>query len=263
MGSVYPPSMTEFITDLDIYIKRRARPGSGLPFHYASSRLWLECGNYGCAANRRGDSALSRAGVCHGPVERAAVDQLNELRPHFARTALMSARMQLERARAASDTLALIGLPALIVGSHAKVLAANHLIEAKTDLVHWRARDRITLKDQSADQLFRTALAALEQDVRPGTCCSRSGYEETAFVAHILPIRRSARDIFIRCVAMLVLTPVTRPEAPPVELVRSLFDLTPVEARVAHGLAAGRTVDDIASEGGTSLTRCGHMSAAC
>jgi len=72
-------------------------------------------------------------------------------------------------------------------------------------------------------------------------------------VAHIIPIRLSARDIFIRCTAALVLTPVTRPEAPPVELVQSLFDLTPAEAKVARGLASGKTADDLATDGGTSL----------
>jgi DNA-binding CsgD family transcriptional regulator len=45
---------------------------------------------------------------------------------------------------------------------------------------------------------------------------------------------------------------VTLPQAPPVELVQSLFDLTPAEARVARGLASGKTVDDIAIDGGTS-----------
>ena len=49
-----------------------------------------------------------------GPVESAFVQQLDELRPHLARSALMSARLQLERARVASETLALIGLPALV-----------------------------------------------------------------------------------------------------------------------------------------------------
>ena len=72
-------------------------------------------------------------------------------------------------------------------------------------------------------------------------------------VAHVNPIRLSARDIFVRCAAALVLTPVTLPQAPPVELVQSLFDLTPAEARVARSLASGKTVDDIASDGGTSL----------
>jgi DNA-binding CsgD family transcriptional regulator len=59
-------------------------------------------------------------------------------------------------------------------------------------------------------------------------------------------------DIFVRCAAALVLTPVTLPQAPPVELVQSLFDLTPAEARVARGLASGKTVEDIATDGGTS-----------
>jgi DNA-binding CsgD family transcriptional regulator len=101
--------------------------------------------------------------------------------------------------------------------------------------------------------LFRDALARFDHCDNQGVCSFPIRGEESPFVAHILPIRRSARDIFIRCTAILVLTPVTRPEAPPVELVRSLFDLTPVEARVARGLAAGRTVEAIAADGGTSL----------
>jgi len=51
---------------------------------------------------------------------------------------------------------------------------------------------------------------------------------------------------------VLVLTAVTLPQAPPVELVQSLFDLTPAEARVARNLASGKTVEDIAADGGTS-----------
>jgi DNA-binding CsgD family transcriptional regulator len=71
-------------------------------------------------------------------------------------------------------------------------------------------------------------------------------------VAHVIPIRLSARDIFARSAAALVLTPVTLPQALPVELVQSLFDLTPAEARVARSLASGLTVDDIAAAGGVS-----------
>jgi hypothetical protein len=71
-------------------------------------------------------------------------------------------------------------------------------------------------------------------------------------VAHVIPIRLSAREIFVRCAAALVLTPVTLPQAPPVELVQSLFDLMPAEARVARSLAAGETVETIASARGVS-----------
>jgi DNA-binding CsgD family transcriptional regulator len=47
---------------------------------------------------------------------------------------------------------------------------------------------------------------------------------------------------------------VTLPPAPTVELIQSLFDLTPAEARVARGLATGESVGEIASAGGTSVS---------
>ena len=71
-------------------------------------------------------------------------------------------------------------------------------------------------------------------------------------VAHVVPVRRSSRDIFMRCAGVLMLTPVILPDGPPVELVTSLFDLTPAEARVARSLTAGETLDDIAASGGVS-----------
>jgi DNA-binding CsgD family transcriptional regulator len=189
-----------------------------------------------------------------GPFERAVVQKLDELRPHLARSALMSARLQLERARIASETLAVMGLPALVLNGQGKVLAANPLIEALTGYVHWRAQDRVSLKDRAADNLLRDAIAAV--DVAGGAGVRsfpvRDAGAEAMMVAHVVPIRLSARDIFVRCASVLVLTPVTLPLAPPVELVQSLFDLTPAEARVARSLASGKTVEDIATDGGTS-----------
>jgi hypothetical protein len=97
-----------------------------------------------------------------GPVERAVVQKLDELRPHLARSALLSARLQLERARAASEALALIGLPALVLNEQGKVLAANHLIEAMTSYVQWRAQGRVSLKDSAADQLLSGAIGTID-----------------------------------------------------------------------------------------------------
>jgi hypothetical protein len=57
-----------------------------------------------------------------GPFEPAIVQTLDEMRPHLARSALLSARLQLERARAVSEALALIGLPALVLNEQGKVL---------------------------------------------------------------------------------------------------------------------------------------------
>ena len=188
-----------------------------------------------------------------GPVERVILDKLDELRPHLARTAFMSARLQLERARVASETLAALGLPALVLNEQGKVLAANSLVNSLHDYVHWRAFDRLSLKDKVADGLLRDAIAAI--DLAGGSLRSfpvRDRGAEAIMVAHVVPIRLSALDIFAGCAAALVLTPVTLPQAPPSGFVQSLFDLIPAEARVARGLASGQTVETIASAQGVS-----------
>ena len=129
------------------------------------------------------------------------------------------------------------------------------MIEALTEQVQWGAQDRVSLKDTGADALFRQAIETLNIiDVAPVRSFAMRGPDtNAAMVAHVIPIRRSARDIFVRCAGVLVMTPVSLPQAPPVELVQSLFDLTLAEARVAPGvLATGKTVDEIATDGGIS-----------
>ena len=189
-----------------------------------------------------------------GPVEHEVVRQLDILRPHLARSALLSARLQLERAHVASETLALIGLPALVMDESGKVLAANHLIEALTEHVQWRANDRVSLKDRAADALFQQTLKTFGLDASGPvrSFALRGATSSAAMVAHAVPIRGTARDIFVRCAGILVLTPVALPNAPPVELIQSLFDLSPAEARVARHLATGSTVGEIASADGVS-----------
>jgi DNA-binding CsgD family transcriptional regulator len=189
-----------------------------------------------------------------GPFERASANRLDELRPHLARSVLISARLQLERARVAGQALEALGVPALVFDEAGKVLFANPLIEAMTGHVHWRAFDLVSLKDQGADRLLRAAIAAINRETASGVRSFpiRNAEAEAPMVAHVIPIRLSAREIFLRCAAVLAMTPVGAPRAPPVELVQSLFDLTPAEARVARSLAIGKTVEDIASDHGIS-----------
>ncbi len=194
-----------------------------------------------------------------GPIEPAVVAHLDALRPHLARSALISARLQMERARATSETLAALGIPALVFDLDGRVLAANGLIEAMAGPVRWRARDRVSLTDPAADALFQQAVANIAAAVgdEPGQVRSfavRAGGDRAALVAHVTPVRGLVRDLFVRCAGVLILTPVALPQAPPVELVQSLFDLTPAEARIARRLSAGDTVDEIALAGGVSPT---------
>jgi PAS domain-containing protein len=125
-----------------------------------------------------------------GPVERSAIQKLDELRPHLARSGLLAARLRLERARIASETLATLGLPALVLNEKGKVLAANALIEALIGYVQWRAQDRVSLKDRAADQLLRDAIAAIDvaggTSVRSGPRHGRGSDDDRACYSHPL-----------------------------------------------------------------------------
>lgn len=188
-----------------------------------------------------------------GPVEPDIIRQLDELRPHLARSAFLATRLQLERARVASETFALIGLPALVLDDTGKALAANDPTNAFGRYVRWRARDRVSFVDSAADALLRRAIATLDaDDATPRSFAVRGGDDERPMIANLAPIRGAARDIFVRCAAVLVLTPVGAPQAPAIELVQTLFDLTPAEARVARSLVIGKTVEEIAADGAVS-----------
>ena len=109
------------------------------------------------ATGERTMLALNRLHA-RGPVERPFVEWLDRLRPHLARAILMSARLRLERARAAAETLASLGLPALVLDRDGKVLAANELAQRLRGVLRWGATDRVALCDKTAHALLGAAL---------------------------------------------------------------------------------------------------------
>jgi len=199
-------------------------------------------------------SIVLTRGADLGPPDATTIQQLDMLRPHFARAAVMAARLNLERAQAASQTLAALGLAAIVLDDGRRVIAANSLIEGLTNYVHWRAADAVTLSDKSADDMLTEALAriVLKDDGGVRSFPVRDPVTGMLMVGHVVPIRFSARDIFARSTAVFILMPVAAPASPPVELVMSLFDLTPAEARIARGLAVGKTVEDLAGDNAVS-----------
>ena len=195
-----------------------------------------------------------------GPVEESAVNLLNGLRSHLARAALISSRMDLQNAKSAAEMLATIGLPAVILDEDGVTIEANALMAEQSELVPWHTQERFVFSDVRANAFLHAALPALDQrdEMTVQSFPLRGPDGSAAMVIHVLPIRRSALDIFGRSYALLIMTPVTARRSPPVELLRSMFDLTPSEARVARSLATGDSLDDIAASGGVSrnTVRC-------
>lgn len=191
-----------------------------------------------------------------GPIERDHVEKLNELRPHLARSALISARLGLQRAEGATDVLTALRLPALLLDDTGRVVEANEMIQAMADTLGFRAGGRIVLTDRAANESLFGMLGAIGTPDGARSCSLplRDELSQPVGVLHMLPVRRTAHDIFGHGYALLVLTPIGTDKSPSADLMRSLFDLTRSEARVARGLAAGKTAEDIASEGDVAIT---------
>ncbi|WP_204270288.1 hypothetical protein, partial [Klebsiella aerogenes] len=64
-----------------------------------------------------------------GPLALAQLRRLNALRPSLARAAFVASRLRLEQARAATATLAAIGLPAAVLDRVGRLRHANSLLE--------------------------------------------------------------------------------------------------------------------------------------
>lgn len=189
-----------------------------------------------------------------GPASAAAVAEADALRPHLARAAMVSARIGLERARSSAEALQAVGLPAAVLASDGRMLAVNALFAGAMPAVARDRGGRVGLADPRADALLADALGGPRDDAVTRSIPLRSSRDgEPPAVAHLIPVRRSAHDVFLGAAALLVLTPASRRHGADADLLRGLFDLTPAEARVAHLLCdGGRSVPAVAAALGIS-----------
>lgn len=185
------------------------------------------------------------------------VRRLNDLRPHLARASLLTIRWREARLRSATHALELLGLPAAVLDSSGRVLAANGLIETMTSHIVWRARDRAALVDSVAAAVLDGILtrAAATATVTSGTgSFVASNVEGGDYVVfHAIPIEGQARDLFGSALTLLAVTRPGAARTPDLTLIRGLFDLTAAEARVAAGLIDGRSIGDLAIQHGVGV----------
>ena len=190
-----------------------------------------------------------------GPFEDHEVMALDALRPHLARAALLSSRLEFERAQAMTAVLVAVGLPAAVLRWKGKLYAANPQFEELIPDLVGDGRNRVFLTEPSADALLTDALERLTSKNVAGQSRSipiPARDNHSTMIFHVLPLRRQAYDIFSQGLALLIVTPVDRKAVPTAEVLQGLFDLTPAEARVARGIAEAQSIDAIALANGVS-----------
>lgn len=192
-----------------------------------------------------------------GPIERSHVDRLNALRPHLLRSAFVSARLGLQRAQGAGETLSRFGLPTLVLDAEGKFVESNDRAQSITDHVKFNEPGRgVAFADRRAGAFLTSALEKLD-GISSTDCLSfpvRNADGNAVLVGHVMPVKLAAHDIFANSYALLFFTPLDQMRAPSTDLMRSLFDMTVAETRIAKGLMQGQTLTEIAADGSVSIT---------
>lgn len=179
------------------------------------------------------------------------LDRLNALWPHLARSGMTAARLGLERARGATETMQAIGLAAAVLSPRGIVRASNALFDALGRVLRPAAHGRVRLADANAQRLYDEAVADFRREPAVRSIPVVAQDEGGAVVLHLMPLRRAAQDVFSGGEVMLAATPIgVEPATPEPAVLKALFDLTGAEARIATTLATGGTVADAARAAG-------------
>lgn len=179
-----------------------------------------------------------------GPVPRGIATELDQLRPHLARASLLSGRIGLERASATVTALDTLGLPAAVLTSKGRALAANAAMSAYAAEIRIGARDDVQFTSAAAQTMLIETIEGRRRQAGCSIPVPGVGANEP-FVAHVVPLRGAGLDVFTGATSLLYVTPVAQQNPLASELLQALFDLTPAEARIAGLIAEGQSVDAI------------------
>lgn len=184
---------------------------------------------------------------------RAASTYLDALRPHLARAATLSARVEEERRRLAVDLLEMIGVPAALLDQTGRARRVNAAFSKFVGTFVWDRRERLELAHPVANRMLTEALDRLRVLGVGSSLPLRNAEGRARAALHLLPVAGEARDLFVGVAAIGIIADAENRRTPAADLLQALFDLTPTEARVARHVVGGAAPDRIARELGCSV----------
>lgn len=195
-----------------------------------------------------------------GAYDRRSIRLLDSFRPHLARAGLMAARLGLRQAQATASALQAIGLPAAVLSGNGCVRASNDLFDSMTSVFLPKSFGGMAIADVAANGLFRKAIEASSHAAEPVVRSIPVRPKEAGpLVIHIMPLRRSAHDIFSGADILVAATAVNASNiVPSPTLLSGLFDLAPAEAKLAAALATGVALKQAAAEQNIRTTTARH-----
>jgi DNA-binding CsgD family transcriptional regulator len=162
--------------------------------------------------------------------------------------------LALDGVRIATETLAMVGLPACVVDGGGRALAANDLFAELTPRVVTRSGDRVYVENKTANELLLQSMEKLNTGAPKSFASIAVPATETlpALILQLVSTRYAPHNIFTGASGLIIATPLSKPSALSVALVAALFNLTRSEARVARGILEGKPVNRLTIDLGLS-----------
>jgi len=179
---------------------------------------------------------------------------------------IQAVRVHARLARASVQELALrqaldrAGLAAFVLDANLYLAGYNQLAEGLLRAGHalrcrGERRELATVHPPANDALRRAVALACGTLQARTVLLPQPGSDNLPLVGFVIPMAGSGRASFAvsgtECALLLVKDPSHAP-APGADLLRQVFALTPAEARLTEALAAGRNLDEIGDDRGTS-----------
>lgn len=176
---------------------------------------------------------------------KVALPELDTLRPHLARAALLTGLFDFQVSRQVLETLQGIGVPAAIFGCKGRLISANEAFEETARAILPQGRERFSVFEKSIRAI---ALGSLTARSLPMMAQGERG----GWIAHLVPRRRDADGLRENSV-FVVLDAIGRRRGIDTDVIKLLFDLTAAESRVAEEMVLGARPAEIALKRGVSL----------
>ena len=204
------------------------------------------------AADGRRMSIIFERRLEQGAVGPELLAALNGLRPHMARALNLASEVRRQRRQVLLNGLSLAGVAAALITEQGRIVAANSEFEKLGDYIAFLAHGRLALRDAAAQQLFSEALASLGGVRVQSLPLPSADATVTPGVLHILPLRRMARDLGPSAEAIVMAAFPTKGDHTLFPLLKTLYDFTRAEARVAALMLEGEALPEIAKRLGVA-----------
>lgn len=196
--------------------------------------------------------------IDQGPYTRAEIEDVNALASQLHVVGNLAIRIGISSAQRTADAFAAGGQPVALIGNDGRILHMSQSFEGLAGSGVTITNRRLGSWHPDADLKIAAAIGhALRYDGDLGeppksvVLPRRNGLRP--LIASVIPVVGSAQDILNVVSAIVVLTDLeAKLIGPSLVALRQSFGLTAAEARLAHDIAVGRTLPEIATATGVA-----------